>query len=75
PASACGGVVPIRNLKRLPVDPALLAKTYPGGKAEYLAKFDARLAQLQAQGWLLGPDAAEEKQRARGYADQAFGAR
>jgi len=75
PASACGGVVPIRNLKRLPVDPALLAKTYPGGPAEYLAKFDARLAQLQAQGWLLGPDAAEEKQRALGYADQAFGAR
>jgi hypothetical protein len=32
PASACGGVVPIRNLKRLPVDPALLAKPIPAAR-------------------------------------------
>jgi hypothetical protein len=75
PAAACGGVVPRRNLKRLPVAPALLAKTYPGGRADYLAKFDARLAQVQAQGWLLPADAQEEGRRARGYADQAFGPR
>lgn len=72
PAAACGGVVPRRNLKRLPVDPALLATTYPGDKADYLARFDARLAALVRDGWLLAPDAAQERLRARRYADQAF---
>ncbi|NOW46305.1 pimeloyl-ACP methyl ester carboxylesterase [Novosphingobium sp. SG751A] len=73
PASMCGGKIPRRNLKRLPVDPALIARTYPGGRAEYLAKFDARVDALVAGHWLLAPDAAAQKREARRFADQAFG--
>ncbi|MBN9146381.1 MULTISPECIES: alpha/beta hydrolase domain-containing protein [unclassified Novosphingobium] len=73
PASSCGGKIPRRNLKRLPVDPALIAQTYPGGRAEYLARFDARVDALVAGHWLLAPDAAAEKREARRFADQAFG--
>jgi hypothetical protein len=56
----------------LPVDPALIARTYPGGRAQYLARFDARVDALVRQRWLLAPDAAAQKQAARRYADQAF---
>lgn len=73
PASMCGGKIPRRNLKRLPVDPALIARTYPGGRADYLAKFDARVDALVAGHWLLPPDAVAEKREARRFADQAFG--
>lgn len=73
PASSCGGKIPRRNLKRLPVDPALIAQTYPGGRADYLARFDARVDALVAGRWLLALDAAAEKREARRFADQAFG--
>ncbi|MBC2665428.1 hypothetical protein H7F51_07835 [Novosphingobium flavum] len=71
-AAQCGGKVPVRMLKREPVDPALIRAAYPGGKAQYLAKFRARLAQLVKQRWLLPEDAAVESRRAEGYAAQAF---
>jgi hypothetical protein len=73
PAALCGGVVPRRNFKRLPVAHDVLAGRYPGGRAAYLAAFDARLAQLRQEGWLLAPDAAEQARRARRFADLAFG--
>jgi hypothetical protein len=72
PAALCGGKVPRRNLHRLPVDPATLAAAYPGGKAEYLRKFDARLNALVREHWLLPQDAAVEARRAVRYADMAF---
>jgi pimeloyl-ACP methyl ester carboxylesterase len=72
-ASACGGKVPRRNLKRLPVDASLIAQTYQGGRGDYLARFDARVDSLVRERWLLAADAAEEKRAARRYADQAFG--
>ncbi|MFM5908587.1 MAG: alpha/beta hydrolase domain-containing protein [Novosphingobium sp.] len=74
PASLCGGKEPRRKLSRLSLIDGMLAATYPGGKRAYLARFDARLAQLVKQGWLLAPDAAAQRQRARKFADEAFGA-
>ncbi len=68
----CGGGEPRRKLLRLPVDPALLARTYPGGRAEYLARFDGALGLLVTQRWLLAPDAAFQRAAARRFAEQAF---
>lgn len=73
PAALCGGKVPRRNLHRLPVDKALLAKTYPGGAPQYLARFRARLAELVKQHWLLPEDAAAQARRSAGLAAEAFG--
>jgi pimeloyl-ACP methyl ester carboxylesterase len=73
PAALCGGKIPRRNLKRVPLDPALVAQAYPGGRADYLAKFDARVNALVRTSWLLVPDAAREKREARRFADQTFG--
>ncbi|WP_372783111.1 alpha/beta hydrolase domain-containing protein [Phenylobacterium sp.] len=42
-----------------PFDAATLAKLYPGGKADYLAKFDASLAQAVKAGFILKADAPE----------------
>lgn len=72
PAELCGGKVPRRNLRRLPVDPALIAKAYPGGKGEYLARFKARLGELVRQRWLLEADAAAQLRAAERFAAQAF---
>lgn len=71
-AELCGGKIPRRNLRRLPADPALIAQAYPGGRAEYLARFRARLDELVRQGWLLKPDAAAQARAAQRFADQAF---
>lgn len=71
-AQLCGGKMPRRNLRRLPVDPALLARAYPGGKVQYLGRFKARLDELVRQGWLLQADAAAQWRAARRHADQAF---
>jgi hypothetical protein len=72
PAVLCGGVVPRRALKRLPVSIALLRAEYPGGAADYLARFDRRVDQLVRDRRLLAPDAAEQKKAARRFAAEAF---
>jgi hypothetical protein len=72
PAALCGGRIPRRSLRRLPVDAALLRRAYPGGAAEYLAKFRARQAELVAQGWLLPEDVAAQNRRAEHFAAEAF---
>lgn len=74
PAELCGGKVPQRNLHRLPVDRAMLRAAYPGGKREYIARFNARLKELIRQRWLLAPDAEVEARRAASYADETFAA-
>jgi hypothetical protein len=71
--SLCGGKAPRRMLKRLPVSAALLKREYPGGRADYLARFDRRIDELVRQNWLLAPDAAAQKAAARLHADEAFG--
>lgn len=73
-AALCGGKVPRRAFKRLPVGAAVLRGAYPGGAREYLRKFDARLAALVKAGWLLAPDAAAQARAARANAAAAFGA-
>jgi hypothetical protein len=42
-----------------PFDAATLAKLYPGGKADYLKKFDASLARSVSAGFILPADRAE----------------
>jgi hypothetical protein len=42
-----------------PFDAATLARLYPGGKAEYLKKFDASLANAVKAGFILAADQAE----------------
>ncbi|MBU6267883.1 MAG: alpha/beta hydrolase [Sphingomonadales bacterium] len=71
-AELCGGKVPRRNLRRLPVDPVLLKAAYPGGLVDYMAKFRARQAELVRQRWLLPGDAAAETRVAARFAAQAF---
>ena len=68
----CGGKVPRRNLRRLPVEPALLARAYPGGAADYMTKFRARQAQLVRQGWLRQADADAQTRLAARNAARAF---
>ena len=64
-AALCGGKVPMRMFKQLPVSPALLRRRYPGGRAQYLREFDARIDALVRDRWLLAPDAAAQKAAAR----------
>lgn len=74
PAPAdCFGGEPRRLLFRLPLAPEVLAQAYPGGRDDYLARFDARLDQLVAERWIMAEDALEQRHRARAYADFAFG--
>jgi hypothetical protein len=69
----CGGKVPRRMLKRLPVSTMLLKDAYPGGKADYLRRVDRRLEALVRERWLLRLDAEAQKKAARRFAEQAFG--
>lgn len=71
--SLCGGKVPRRSFKRLPVPAASLRQRYPGGRSDYLKRFDRRIDALVRDRWLLAPDAAAQKAAARRFADQAFG--
>lgn len=63
------GFIPMR---RIPLTQAQLASLYPGGKAEYLRRFDAAIDALVAQRWLRAPDAAAQKTEARQLAEEAF---
>ena len=49
-----------------------LAALYPGGKVEYLLKFDAAIDRLVAGRWLRAPDAAAQKSEARKNAEETF---
>lgn len=69
PGGPAGGYVAIR---RMPVNPEALARLYPGGKSDYLARFQARLDALVAERWILLEDAAVERRDAQAYADEAF---
>ena len=42
-----------------PFDAAMLAKLYPGGKADYLKSFDASLSAAVKGGFILPADAEE----------------
>lgn len=59
-------------MRRMPLSKERLAQLYPGGKAEYLRKFDAAIDRLVAQRWLRAPDAATQKSEARNHAEEAF---
>lgn len=72
PKELCGGKEPRRKLSRLPLADGQLQAAYPGGKAQYLAKFRARIGELVRQRWLLQADADAELVRAARLADQAF---
>lgn len=79
-ASAGSGCDPVRPglgspsipMRRVPLARARLDQLYPGGKAEYLRRFDAAIDALVAQRWLRAPDAAAQKAEARTYAEEAF---
>lgn len=72
PADLCGGKIPRRSLRRLSVDPGLLRNAYPGGAADYVAKFRARQSELVGLRWLLAEDASEENRHAERLATEAF---
>lgn len=59
-------------MRRVPLSKERLAQLYPGGKAEYLRKFDAAIDKLVADRWLRAPDAAAQKSEARKHAEEAF---
>jgi hypothetical protein len=63
---------PSLQMRRVPLDGDTLRKLYPGGAAEYLAKFDARVDALVAARWILPADAETEKRQARAAAAKAF---
>jgi hypothetical protein len=69
PGGPAGGYVAIR---RTPLSGEALARLYPGGKTDYLARFQARLDALVAERWLLAEDASIERRNAQAYADEAF---
>jgi hypothetical protein len=51
--------------KTLPLDPAVLARLYPGGPDEHVRRFDVATAQAVAAGFLLEADAPEIRALAR----------
>lgn len=57
---------------RIPLAPDRLKALYPGGRADYLRKFDAAVDRLITERLLLSPDGDREKAEARGWADKAF---
>ncbi len=62
----------IISMKRVPLSKEALAKLYPGGAADYLARFDRAVdAQVKAR-LLLPADARVEKAQAREKAREAF---
>ena len=64
---------PAIQMRRIPLSAEALRALYPGGAADYLAKFDAHLEAMVREGWLLAADAAREKAQARTAARTAFG--
>lgn len=59
-------------MRRVPLSKDRLAQLYPGGKGEYLTRFDAAIDKLVVQRWLRAPDAATQKSEARTFAEEAF---
>ncbi|MEN3747470.1 alpha/beta hydrolase domain-containing protein [Sphingomonas sp. HF-S3] len=76
-ASGCdqprGGIgSPSIPMQRVPLSSDRLATLYPGGKADYLRRFDAAIDALVAGRWLLAPHATAQKAEARKFAEEAF---
>lgn len=63
---------PVIPMRRIPLAKEELARLYPGGRAEYLRRFDAEVDRLVAARWLRAPQAARQKREARAFAVQAF---
>lgn len=63
---------PSLPMRRVPLPPERLRALYPGGRAEYLRRFDAHVDRLLAERRLRAPDAARQKREARAAADAAF---
>jgi len=63
---------PSIEMRRTPLTRAQLARLYPGGRAEYLRRFDAAVDALVARRLLLEADGAAQKAQARANADAAF---
>lgn len=59
-------------MRRVPLSPERLRRLYPGGKAEYLRRFDAAIDALVAARWLRTADGAAQKAEARSHAEEAF---
>lgn len=64
---------PVIPMRRIPLSAERLRQLYPGGRADYLRRFDARVAAMVAERWLTADDAAIQKREARAAADAAFG--
>jgi hypothetical protein len=63
---------PVLQMKRLPLSAEVLARLYPGGASDYLAKFDAEVGREVVERLILPADAAREKTQARAAAAIAF---
>lgn len=68
----CNGKEPRRKLSMLPLAKDQLAAAYPGGKSEFLARFNAGLKAAVRGGWLLREDAAIQAIHAQKFASSAF---
>jgi hypothetical protein len=63
---------PVIPMRRVPLSEEQLARLYPGGKADYLRRFDSAVDRLVAGRWLRAPAAAAQKSEARIFAEEAF---
>ena len=69
--AACRAPSPYARIKRVPLSAEQLAQLYTG-KADYLAKFKARLDVMVRERWLMQPEADRQFEAARLRADAAF---
>jgi len=63
---------PSIEMRRTPLTRAELTRLYPGGRAEYLRRFDAAVDALVARRLLLAADGEAQKAQAHINADAAF---
>lgn len=73
PARECANFVPqYVAMRRMPLDKATLARLYPGGKADYLARADQQIDAMAAQRWLRQDDVKLYRAQVHAAADKAF---
>lgn len=63
---------PALAMRRIPLSRDQLSLLYPGGKADYLRRYDAAVDALVRNRWLRAPEARQQKEDARRQADAAF---
>jgi hypothetical protein len=70
----CASPMPaaLMEMRRNALDRSVLTRLYPGGSAEYLRKYEARLDQLIAERWILAKDKPAMMTHAREAAAAAF---